>query len=110
MLPTLPDRTTIRALTPFLFLCSLIFAGPALADDYADARAEMITAYQVRDFPAMELAAGKALEALATEFGSNLQVAGTKCRQRGLELRFLIHGGSSPQAALECQTALVPGG
>ena len=54
-------RTTTRILAPVGLL--LLLAGQALADDYADARAELIAAYQTRDFPAMEAAAGKALDA-----------------------------------------------
>lgn len=62
MLPTLPDRkATPRALTPLCLL--LLLAGPVLADDYADARSELVAAYQARDFPAMVDAAELALEA-----------------------------------------------
>ncbi len=56
MLPTLP-----RIVVPLFFLFFVF--DPALADDYADARAELIAAYQAQDFAAMQLAASKALEA-----------------------------------------------
>ena len=49
-----------RALTPFC--CLILLIGQAMADDYTDARAELISAYQTRDFPAMVIAAEKALD------------------------------------------------
>lgn len=47
---------------PFLVLLIAI-AAQAQGDDYADARAEMLTAYQQAEFPAMRVAARKALAA-----------------------------------------------
>ena len=41
----------------------LVLSSPAHADDYRDARAELITAYQQEDYPAMLVAANKALAA-----------------------------------------------
>ncbi len=51
-----------RALTPFCW-CLLLFAGAALADNYSDARAELVEAYQAGEFPAMVRAAENALAA-----------------------------------------------
>ncbi|MGB3729899.1 MAG: hypothetical protein WBA70_11700, partial [Thermodesulfobacteriota bacterium] len=48
-----------RVLTCWLIL----LAGQALADDYTDARTELVSAYQTRDFPAMVIAAERALDA-----------------------------------------------
>ncbi len=56
MLPML-----LRKALPFFLL--FLFSSQSLADAYADAREEMIVAYQVRDFAAMQVAASKALEA-----------------------------------------------
>jgi len=56
---TLPEKT-LTLLT--LFLC-LLSTSAAHADAYADARAELVTAYQAEDFSAMRVAAGKALDA-----------------------------------------------
>lgn len=56
MLPMLP-----RKVLPLFFL--FLFSGQSLADAYADAREELILAYQVRDFAAMQVAANKALAA-----------------------------------------------
>lgn len=50
-----------RKVLPLILL--FLFSNQTLADAYADAREEMILAYQVRDFAAMQLAANKALEA-----------------------------------------------
>jgi sugar lactone lactonase YvrE len=41
----------------------LVLSSPAHADDYRDARAELIAAYQQEDYPAMLVAANKALAA-----------------------------------------------
>jgi hypothetical protein len=40
----------------------LLVVPPALADGYADARAELVAAYQAQDFDAMVDAAGKSLQ------------------------------------------------
>jgi hypothetical protein len=56
MLPMLP-----RKAVPLFFL--FLIVNQSLADDYADARGELIAAYQAQDFAAMQLAASKALEA-----------------------------------------------
>ncbi len=56
MLPMLP-----RKFVALFFL--LFFFDQALADEYADARGELIAAYQAQDFAAMQIAASKALEA-----------------------------------------------
>ena len=50
MLPMLPSKVLA------LFLL-VLFSNQSLADAYADAREELIVAYQVRDFAAMQLAA-----------------------------------------------------
>lgn len=41
----------------------LLVASQACADDYADARAELVAAYQVQDYEGMVVAAGKSVEA-----------------------------------------------
>lgn len=46
-----------------LLLLALLAAENAFADDYTDARAEMVVAYRQADFAAMRKAAGKALAA-----------------------------------------------
>jgi sugar lactone lactonase YvrE len=46
-----------------LFASVFILSSPAHADNYRDARAELITAYQQEDYPAMLVAANKALAA-----------------------------------------------
>ncbi|MDH5455912.1 MAG: hypothetical protein OEY37_07555 [Gammaproteobacteria bacterium] len=45
------------------FLAALLAAAGTHADDYADARAELVAAYQAQDFDAMLAAAGKSLDA-----------------------------------------------
>jgi hypothetical protein len=44
-----------------IVICSLCLAVAARADDYADARAELVAAYQAEDYDAMRVAADKAL-------------------------------------------------
>lgn len=44
-------------------LLGLTGTATALADDYGDARAELVAAYQAEDYPAMRAAAGRALAA-----------------------------------------------
>ena len=56
MLPMLPSKVL-----PLFLL--FLFSNQSLADAYADAREELMVAYQVRDFAAMQLAASKALQA-----------------------------------------------
>ncbi len=56
-------RTKIMSKKGMLFLLLLAACQPAVADDYADARAEMAGAYQQADFAALRKAAGKALAA-----------------------------------------------
>ena len=46
-----------------LLLLVFLFSNQLLADDYADARAELIAAYQAEDFAGMQVAAIKALDA-----------------------------------------------
>ena len=46
-----------------VFVCILLAAAPALADEYRDARAELVEAYQQSDYAAMLAAAKKALAA-----------------------------------------------
>ena len=48
---------------PVFALVATLAVSAAHADDYRDARAELIAAYQAQDFPAMVLAADKALAA-----------------------------------------------
>lgn len=55
-------KQTPRRLIHHLFACALLAAAPALADDdYRDARAELVEAYQQADYAAMLIAAKKAL-------------------------------------------------
>ena len=60
MRKTLPELKSNRAI-----ICALIFIGcaTATANDYRDARAELLVAYQAQDYPAMRAAALKTLEA-----------------------------------------------
>ena len=51
----------LRIVAPVLMLHMIV--PTAHADAYADAREELIVAYQVRDFAAMQLAANQALQA-----------------------------------------------
>ncbi|MDJ0910373.1 MAG: hypothetical protein QNI99_14335, partial [Woeseiaceae bacterium] len=59
---TLPERIAHPIRTVLLLLAAGI-AGTATADDYADARAELVAAYQAQDFTAMRSAAERALAA-----------------------------------------------
>ena len=54
-----------KFLTKFsrFLLISLVAAPCVQADDYADARAEMVAAYQAQNYPSMVVAAGKSVEA-----------------------------------------------
>ena len=58
MLPTLPERSFLLA----IIACGL-FMPNAYADEYANARAELVAAYQAKDYAAMQVAASKALAA-----------------------------------------------
>ena len=57
---TLPDGI-VRTVQVLFALAAL--AAPAAADDYADARGEMVAAYQAEDYDAMRAAAERALAA-----------------------------------------------
>lgn len=59
---TLTKRTQHKLLGAFLANAFLLLS-PAHADDYRDARADLIAAYQQEDYPAMLVAANKALAA-----------------------------------------------
>lgn len=59
MLQALPEKT----LTLLAILVCLLFAAVANADAYADARSELVAAYQAENFAEMRVAAGKALDA-----------------------------------------------
>jgi len=59
MRKTLPDGNIIYA----IICASIITCSTAIADDYRDARAELVAAYQAQDYPAMRVAALKTLEA-----------------------------------------------
>ena len=60
MQKTSPERLFAGALACAVLLC---FSTLLFADDYGDARAELVTAYEAEDFPAMRAAAIKALDA-----------------------------------------------
>jgi sugar lactone lactonase YvrE len=59
---TLTKRTQHK-FSGALLASALFLLAPACADDYRDARAELIAAYQQEDFPAMLVAANNALAA-----------------------------------------------
>jgi len=59
---TLTKRTQHKFFGAFLASAFLLLS-PAHADDYRDARADLIAAYQQEDYPAMLVAANKALVA-----------------------------------------------
>ncbi len=56
-------KRTQRRIFGTLLVSVLLFVSPIHADDYRDARAELVAAYQAADYPAMQVAAGKALAA-----------------------------------------------
>ena len=56
MLPMSPSKVL-----PLFLL--FLFSNQSLADAYADAREDMMAAYQTRDYPAMQVAANNALQA-----------------------------------------------
>jgi hypothetical protein len=60
MQKTLPDRLFAGALHCAVLLC---ISAVASADDYRDARADLVTAYEAQDYPAMRVAALKSLDA-----------------------------------------------
>ena len=64
-----------RALTPLLLV---VISAVANADAYSDARAELIAAYQAQDFAAMQVAAGKALDARPGYPGARFNLAFAK--------------------------------
>jgi len=59
---TLTKRTQ-RNLLGALVTSAIFLSSSAQADEYRDARAELVAAYQVSDYPAMQIAATKALAA-----------------------------------------------
>lgn len=63
MQKTLPDNETLRFFTCIVLLLAFATALAGSPEDYRSARAEMITAYQAEDFPAMRAAAARALDA-----------------------------------------------
>ena len=74
--------------------------------------------FRDREFPQREIRPGRQAQEITVtgvffqvqvaELGRHLQVTGAKLRHRMVELLFLIHSRSSPQACTECQTVLVP--
>ena len=65
---------TLRNSTLVLFSL-LVLASPANADEYSDARAEVIAAYQAEDFDAMQVAAEKAVAARPGYHGALFNLA-----------------------------------
>ena len=65
---------TLRNTTLVLFSL-LVLASPAYADEYADARAEVIAAYQAEDYEAMQVAAEKAVAARPGYHGALFNLA-----------------------------------
>ena len=80
-----------RSLTGTLLLSVLLLASPVCADDYRDARAELVAAYQQADYPAMVVAARKALLARPAFPGAlfNLALAQTLNGDHWASLRTL---------------------
>ena len=74
-----------------LFASVLLLTTPTHADDYRDARAELVAAYQDADYPAMQLAAKKALAARPGYPGAlfNLALAQTLSDDHAASLRTL---------------------
>lgn len=80
-----------RRLTGTLLASVLLFVSSAYADDYRDARAVLIAAYQQADYPAMVLAAEQALAARPAYPGAmiNLALAHTLNGEHAASLRTL---------------------
>ena len=80
-----------RRLTGALLASVLLLASPVFADDYREARAELVAAYQQADYPAMVVAAGKALVARPAYPGAmfNLALAQTLNGDHSASLRTL---------------------
>ncbi len=80
-----------RRLTGTLLASVLLLASPVFADDYRDARAELVAAYQQADYPAMVAAAQKALVARPDYPGAlfNLALAQTLNGDHAASLRTL---------------------
>jgi sugar lactone lactonase YvrE len=68
-------KRTQRSLTSTLLASVLLLASPVLADDYRAARAELVAAYQQADYPAMVIAAKKALVARPAYPGAMFNLA-----------------------------------
>lgn len=64
-----------RSLTGTLLASVLLLASPVFADDYRTARAELVAAYQQADYPAMVVAATKALTARPAYPGAMFNLA-----------------------------------
>lgn len=79
----------------WLCLVVLVCSGSAAADDYADARARLVAAYQEQDYPAMVLAAEQALVARHDYPGAMFNLA----------LAHALNG--EPEAALDSLDALL---
>jgi hypothetical protein len=58
-----PRRMQPERIFTIVLLAGVLQASPALADAYGDARADLIAAYQARDYPRMREAAHAALDA-----------------------------------------------
>lgn len=88
-----------KCLTRSLSLITLLLAATtAIADDYADARAKLVAAYQAQDYPAMVEAADAALEARPGYPGARFNLA----------LAHVLNGDAD--ASLEVLTALLDQG
>lgn len=60
----MPKKSHKKHTSPAVFLFALLLIATAAgADDYSDARAELVAAYQAQDFPAMRVAAQRSLDA-----------------------------------------------
>jgi sugar lactone lactonase YvrE len=93
MLPTLPERPFLLA----IIACGL-FMPNTHADEYANARAELVAAYQAQDFAIMQAAASKALAARPGYPGARFNLA------------FAQVLGGDAEAALDTLTELAVAG
>ncbi len=84
-------KRTQRKVIGTLFASVFLLTAEVHADDYRDARAEMIAAYKAEDFPAMQLAAHRAIIARAEYPGAlfNLALAYTLNGKHRDSLRIL---------------------
>jgi sugar lactone lactonase YvrE len=93
MLQTLPERLLFLS----IIACGLVIQD-ARSDEYADARAELVAAYQAQDFAAMQVAASRALAARPGYPGATFNLALAQAL------------GGDAEAALDSLTGLAAAG